>query len=80
MDAVLQQLNRTVDAWLRVRVAAHRARADAALAVPLYLRALRVVRDVESVLEPRRAALGATSSRAFELVTTNEQLSLEEAA
>lgn len=78
----LDDLDATLDAWLDVRVAAHRARGavDAnvrAIDVPLYLRLLRVVRQVEDTLEPWRSTLGATATRAYELVTTAEQLALD---
>jgi hypothetical protein len=83
--SVEARINETVDAWLAVRVAAHHARggSDAkvrAIDVPTYLRLLRIVRLVEHVLEPWRRELGAEHSRAYELVTTSEQLALEIAA
>lgn len=81
----LARLDAVLDAWLDVRVAAHSARGDAeatvrAIDVQLYLHALRVVREAERVLEPLRQELGADGSRAYELVTTDEQLALEVAA
>lgn len=75
--AIGVEIDATIDAWLGVRVAAHRAREVRAIDVPLYLAALRAVRHVEDLLEPIRRANGATSSRAYELATTSEQLLLE---
>lgn len=69
-------LDACLDAWLEVRVAAHQAREVKAIGVPRYLELLRCVRRVEDALDPWRAELGASSSRAFELVTTCEQLVL----
>jgi hypothetical protein len=79
---ILAEINAVLDAWLEVRVAAHNARGGSqaavrAIGVPLYMQALRVVRLVEDVLEPIRRELGAPCSRAYEIVTTAEQLSLE---
>lgn len=82
MTVTLSQVNATLDAWVDVRVAAHRARGDAqatvrAIDVPLYLRLLRAVRRVENVLDPWRVELGAGNAwRAHELVTTDQQLAL----
>lgn len=72
----LDDLNACLDAWIGVRVAAHQARAVKAITVSRYLELLRCVRRVEDALEPRRQELGAVLSRAFELVTTDEQLRL----
>lgn len=78
-------LNATLDAWLEVRVAAHRARGDAqarvrAIDVPTYLRLLALVRRAEDIIDPWRRELGARDGRAYELVTTDRQLELEVAA
>lgn len=69
-------LNACLDAWLEVRVLAHQAREAKAISVPRYLELLRCVRAVEDVLDPWRHELGATCSRAFELVTADQQLDL----
>ncbi len=76
----LAPLNAALDAALGVRVAAHQAREERAIGVQTYLDLLRLVRRVEDVLEPARRRPGVTSSRAYELCTTDEQLSLEVAA
>lgn len=77
---MIGRLNACLDAWLEVRVQAHRARELKVIGVPRYLELLRCVRAVEDVLDPWREELGATCSRAFELVTTDEQLVFEVAA
>lgn len=73
----LKLLDRVLDAWLAVRVQVHRARARGALSVASYKAHLAAVRRVEDLLEPLRRARGAQSSRAYELVTTDEQLEIE---
>lgn len=80
------ELNACLAAWIAVRVAAHQARGGPgatvrAIDVPTYLRLLRIVRQVERILDTWRVELGANESwRAYELVTTSEQLALPVAA
>lgn len=63
-----QALTDAMEAGVLVRIAAHHARGRRAISVPLYMRALKAVRDLEDAIEPRRRALGSVHSVAFEMV------------
>ena len=83
----LGELNARLDTAIAQRVALHRhygkppgigeQRKLTKAEVTEYLAGLRAVRDLEDELEPERAALGATSSRAAELARQDR---MEEAA
>lgn len=66
-DEKLAGINRVLDAVLDQRVALHMERAETAISVPHYMAGLKACREVESLLEAERRALGATSSLAFDL-------------
>lgn len=63
----LAGINRVLEAVLDQRVALHRERATKAIPVPHYIAGLKACREVESLLEDERRALGVTSSLAFDL-------------
>jgi hypothetical protein len=65
--STLAALNARLDPALDDRVRLHTERRAGRITVAEYLAGLKAVRDLEDELEPQRRALGASSTRAFEL-------------
>jgi hypothetical protein len=70
----LEALNAQLDGAIEDRVAAHRERAAGLIDVPEYRARLADARRAEDEIEPRRQALGALRTRAWELAERDGEL------